>query len=93
MLKNKTEVLEIDIDVWGGDCYIGLATFKLGNSVYSKPNGAEDVATNQGKWGLSYRSASIEIPRPIPVQGAHQSISVFLESEINCGCFPKAYLR
>jgi hypothetical protein len=87
-VKNKTEV-QVDLDVWGGDCYIGLATFKLGNSVYSKPNGAEDVATNQGKWGLSYRSASIEIPRPIPVQGAHQSISVFLESEVNVEVLPR----
>lgn len=88
----------IDIDVWGGDCLIGLATFKIGNGTYAVTDSArtsdsvsgESVATAQAKWGLSYRTSSTdEVRRPIPLKGVHQSISVYLESEINVDVLPR----
>jgi hypothetical protein len=52
--------LLIDIDVWGGDCYIGLHTFKITNSVYSLTDAEADFDGSGGhgnkteqaaKWG------------------------------------------
>ena len=88
----------VDIDVWGGDCLIGLATFKLGNGTYAVSDtlrttgaqGGESVAAAQEKWGLSYRVDSAdEMRRPIPLKGVHQSVSVYLESEINVDVLPR----
>jgi len=88
------------IEVWGGDCYIGLATVKIGNSIYSVVNstrtdntGSENQATIEAKWQTSFRTTqganTFEIRRPIPLKGAHQSISVFLETEINLDALPR----
>lgn len=91
--------LPIDIDVWGGDSYIGLHTFKVSDSAYvltdpeKKADGsgtAGSPAVQAAKWGTYFDKNSSEglsgaedVSRPFPVKGTSQTITVLLESEIN----------
>jgi len=86
----------IDLDVWGGDCFIGLHTFKISNSTYSLTDPVKDidgsglegvVAYQADKWGHYFQKTGIspaeDISRPFPLKGVSQTITVLLESEIN----------
>ena len=88
----------VNIDVWGGDCFIGLHTFKITDSCYSltdsekEPDldGAKgDPADQTSRWGYYFNKnsnndqASEDMSRPYPLKGVSQTITVLLESEIN----------
>ena len=87
-----------NIDVWGGDSYIGLHTFKVTDSNYSLTDqeklidnsGASDpLSVKTKKWGHyfnKYVAGSTNVAdtsRPFPLKGVSQTITVLLESEIN----------
>jgi hypothetical protein len=55
LVEAGTEVTK-DIDVWGGDCYIGLHTFKITNSVYSLTDAAADFDGSGGHGSKSEQS-------------------------------------
>jgi len=88
----------IDIDVWGGDCYVGLHTFKVTDTTYSLTDpeklldgtGTADVEANiYGKWKYLFDknkgvgASKDNMSRPFPLKGAAQTITVLLESEVN----------
>jgi hypothetical protein len=78
--------LPINIEVWGGDCFLGQVNYKLGTSTYSLPDEGENGQTaSEFKWGASlYGQATPKIAqRPIPLDGVGEILSVYIESEIN----------
>lgn len=82
----------IDIEVWGGDCFIGAHTFKVNDSSYSitnqkKNTGSQETEANLYKqWKYLFRrqpgSANL-LCMPVGVDGASQYVQVILESEYN----------
>jgi len=87
----------VDIDVWGGDCFIGLHTFKVSDTTYALTN-AKKLITNDAtgnttstaeqKWGYYFDNGDAandkkDISRPFPLKGVSQTVTVLLESEIN----------
>jgi hypothetical protein len=88
----------INISVWGGDCYVGLHTFKVNDTSYvltdagkghDAAGGAMQPTVQTSRWGYWFdkNSASVaaaeDTSRPFPVKGAAQTITVLLESEVN----------
>jgi hypothetical protein len=81
------------IDVWGGDCYIGLYTIKLTDRTYSIPSavrasagGSESDAIVRAKWKRQYDTGwngENDWLRPVGLDGVAQTISLWLESEVN----------
>jgi hypothetical protein len=81
------------ISVFGGDCYVGLFTFKLTDRTYSIPNAVyADSATEtdaqlKTRWERLYDVNATAnnggVPRPVGVRGNSQTITLCLESEIN----------
>ena len=95
-VQGKSSV-PIDIEVWGGDCFIGLHTFKVSDSTYSLTDGEKDVdgtgvfgnpSTQTSKWDYYFKKTSgtvnnEDVSRPFPLKGVSQTVTVLLESEIN----------
>lgn len=82
----------VNLDIWGGDCFVAPHTFKICDSTYSvtnsrKPVGAQDsVATLNNKWGGYFLNGFAgAICLPVAVENAAQYITVVLESEYNGG--------
>lgn len=85
----------VDFNVWGGDCFIGLHTFKVSDTAYSLTDGEKDIdntgaigsqSSQASKWGYYFRkdlAQSVDVSRPFPLKGTSQTITVLLESEIN----------
>ena len=85
------------LSVGGGDCYLGLHTFKVSNSTYAISDPEKGIegtgpagtkTTQTAKWDhwfdLDGDSANeIDVSRPIPLKGVSQTVTVWLESEIN----------
>ncbi|KKN46956.1 hypothetical protein LCGC14_0667800 [marine sediment metagenome] len=89
----------ISVNVYGGDSFIGLHTFKVSDSTYvlTDPDKEADNSGTPGtiinqvdKWGHYFdklsNDAGLEgedMSRPYPLRGASQTLTVLLESEIN----------
>lgn len=73
----------IDIDVWGGDCFISRHVLKVHDSVYRATYGAYSQAPTQ--WGPYYAIdvSSANLPQLIALKGLSANIQVYLESEVN----------
>jgi len=79
--------VSVNMEVWGGDCFIGSQTFKIADSAYSVTN---QVTASQGadqlisKWGLYYlNSYGRAMCIPVALENVGQYITVILESEYN----------
>ena len=74
----------IDLDVFGGDCYISPFTFKVHDSHYSMTN-----SRGWGDDGTTWNDSPFkngngdQINRPFPIKGKSASIGLYLESEVN----------
>jgi hypothetical protein len=92
--------LPIDnIAVYGGDCFVGLHTFKITDSTYvltdpekeADGSGTAGTPTSQtDKWGWYFdkeakadKYKGEDVSRPYPLRGVSQTVTVLLESEIN----------
>jgi hypothetical protein len=87
-ITNNTPV---DIQVFGGDCFIGSHRFKIASNINvivdveitTNPGGSY-VTDSTAKWGTYYSNGNaLNIARPINVAGFGQYLEVFLESEVN----------
>jgi hypothetical protein len=95
LYKNVDGLSTTTVDVWGGDCQIGVFTFKLTDRTYAIPNSqyadgttATDTdAEIRGKWDRHYDVDSASdnggVPRPVGIKGNSQTITLVLESEIS----------
>src|SRR5690606_17947151 len=84
-----------DIDVWGGDCFVGVHTFKICDSTYSvvnqtKNNGNSDSKADLiSKWNKTLFNGFFEgsdvsiLCMPVAVENAAQYIQVVLESDFS----------
>jgi hypothetical protein len=86
--------VSVDIQVWGGDCFVGPHLFKISDSAYSVTNqeknqtpvgtGYDDPDKQAGLWGLTYRYNDVyPMCLPVAVENAGQYVQVVLESEYN----------
>lgn len=80
--------LPVNLDVWGGDCFIGPHHFKVSDTVYAVSNvdGTESDADSKALWGRSFLNndnTPDPMRRPLPLNGASQILTVVIESEIN----------
>ena len=81
-----------DLDVWGGDCFVGPHVFKVADSAYSIINQTKNNGSPQTddqllvKWpnGVfkNFEDTAI-LSLPVAVEGAAQYVQVVLESEYN----------
>lgn len=93
LLQSGTDVA-VNIDVWGGDCYVGYHSFKVCDSTYSVVNqekyrGIGETAPNLGrKWEKIYVPTVVfggkwTLSMPVAVENSAQILQVCLESEYN----------
>lgn len=91
-LEGGGDVTLGDLDVWGGDCFVGPHVFKVADTGYSivnqpKNNGsAQSDDTLLPKWNnIIYRAISYAgfLCIPVAVENAAQYVQVILESEYN----------
>lgn len=90
LLRSGTDVL-VDLEVWGGDCFVGYHSFKICDSTYSITNqnkyfGVPQNATQSAiRWNRSYTVDGSDhiFSIPVAVKNAAQFIQVLLESEYN----------
>jgi hypothetical protein len=84
--------LGIDLDVWGGDCFVSPHTFKISDGAYSvinqykfhTPQSADSSAALIGRWGKYFINTSgAAIAMPIGIEAVAQFVTVVLESEYN----------
>lgn len=85
--------LPINIDVWGGDCFVGYHTFKVSDSTYSvvnqpKNNGSPETTIDLlTKWGQVFLTTTsgtdAKLMLPVALEKVGQYVQVFLESEYN----------
>lgn len=79
--------VSVDIEVWGGDCFIGPQTFKIADSAYSVTNqttASQSAAQLISKWGLYFlNSFGRAMCLPVALENVGQYITVILESEYN----------
>jgi len=89
-IQNGTPVL-VNLDVWGGDCFTGVQTFKVCDSTYSITNAKKWYSTTEtdaplrAKWNdIAFNNFSgIPISLPVAVKNSAQFIEVVIESEYN----------
>lgn len=82
-----------DLEIWGGDCFVGPQVFKVCDSTYSVMNemnnitGPDTSANLLSKWGLYYQGTVLlnthVLTLPVAVENAGQYVTVVLESEYN----------
>lgn len=90
LLRSGTDV-EVDLEVWGGDCFIGYHSFKVCDSTYSITNQNKynsvtmDTTQNAIRWNRAYSvSGSNHVfSMPVAVKNSAQFVQVLLESEYN----------
>ncbi len=81
----------IDLEVWGGDCFVSPHTFKISDSTYSNVNQVKWSGTSPttaqviAGWGTIYRNLenSAWLSMPVAIKNAGQFLQVVLESEYN----------
>jgi hypothetical protein len=85
-LENGDPV-SVDLNVWGGDCFVGPQTFKIADSSYSVTNqtsASQTAAQLISKWGLYFiNSYGRGMCLPVALENVGQYITVILESEYN----------
>src|SRR5690606_31910393 len=89
-LEGGGDVTVSQLDVWGGDCFVGPHVFKVADSAYSvvnqpKNNGsAQPIIDLLSKWNnmlyLDFGFDSV-LCLPVVVEGAAQFVQVVLESD------------
>jgi hypothetical protein len=86
--------VDVNIDVFGGDCFVSPHTFKISDGAYSVVNqqkwntpGTADSSSNLiSKWSKYFlNSSGSAISLPIGLEGVAQFVTVILESEYNGG--------
>lgn len=84
--------VNVDFNVWGGDCFISSNLFKVTDSWHSVINQSKGNGVTQDtgevldeKWGAHYRinNDSCNMSLTVPLEGVSQYVQVFLESEYN----------
>jgi len=79
--------VSVDLEVWGGDCFVGPRWFKICDSTYSivgNSSTAQTTATYLSKWKWFYKpSGGTIINQPIALEASAQYIEVILESDYN----------
>lgn len=85
--------LPIDLEVWGGDCFVGYHIFKVSDSTYSvvnqtKNNGSPETTIDLlTKWGQLFLTTTsgtdAKLMLPVALEKVGQYVQVFLESEYN----------
>lgn len=84
--------VSVNIDVWGGDCFVGPQIFKVADSAYSvvnqpKNNGSPQTTTQLlDKWNNTLFkdiTGSAFLCIPVAIENAAQFVQVVLESEYN----------
>ncbi len=89
-------LVNVNLDVYGGDCFVAPHTFKVSDSWYSvvnqgknnAPQAVDAAATLLDKWGGRFyfnHGTGAALCIPVAVEGASQFIQVILESEYNGG--------
>jgi hypothetical protein len=82
----------VDLDVWGGDCFVGPQIFKIADTAYSvtnqtkNNNAAQTTAELLSKWNnVLYKDIAGQsfLCLPVAVESAAQFIQVVIESEYN----------
>lgn len=89
-VQASTPVL-INLDVWGGDCFVGPQTFKISNSSYSVVNAPKFGGYTQNfqeltsKWNNIFfkNRAQTAISLPVPLENVGQFLELIIESEYN----------
>ncbi len=89
-VQSSTQVL-VNLDVWGGDCFVGPQTFKISNSSYSLVNAPKIWSVQQtsqqlvSKWNNLFfvNRANSAISLPVPLENVGQFIELIIESEYN----------
>lgn len=82
----------IAIDVWGGDCFVSLHSFKITDSYFGVANNEKYTSSSQSeaqvlaKWGMYWNitaASTTPISWPVPYKISSTVLSVVLESEYN----------
>lgn len=82
------------IDVWGGDCYITYAQYKVADTAFSidddelATNNVQQINNDVADKFTYWFKASTGVPdkahtRPVPLKALSQIVSLFIESEYN----------
>lgn len=84
----------IDVDVWGGDCFISNHYFKPGVSSHGlvDPDAGETQAQSEKRWENwlpNTSGGSDNTKRPYLLRSYNQNIGVYLESEVNASAANK----
>ena len=75
-----------DVDVFGGDCFVGFHQFKVSDTTYSiSYDGSTFASAHAEKWKYSFVHSSGIVERAIPLKAHNQYIGVYLESEVEPG--------
>lgn len=81
----------VDLEVFGGDCFVSQHVFKISNSSYSLVNAPKIFSISQNgpqltsKWNNLYftNRAGTAISLPVPLENVGQFLEVILESKYN----------
>lgn len=91
-LEGGGNVVLGDLDVWGGDCFVGPHTFKIADTAYSvtnQPKNNDNYQTTEqllSKWNDTlYKdtAGACFLCIPVAVENAAQYVQVVIESEYN----------
>lgn len=73
----------VELEVFGGDCFISPFTFKVHDSHYGVVNSGRWGDSETGWGGEKFEVEGQELRRPMPYRAMGASIGVYLESEVN----------
>lgn len=85
--------VDVNLDVFGGDCFVAPHTFKICDSTYSVVNQKKNMDLSVtlpeviSKWKLFFRDDNTNTPicLPVALENVGQYLTVILESEYNGG--------
>lgn len=83
--------LALNMDVWGGDCFIGMHHFKVNDSAYAVTHGVPPGNLNavytdsqmKELYGRVFKNNLDNVNRIVPLRNVEEIVSVYLESEVN----------
>lgn len=79
--------VSVNVEVFGGDCFVGPQIFKISDSSYSvtnQTNASQTASDLVKKWGLYYANSFGRAMRlPVALENVSQYVTVILESEYN----------
>jgi len=91
----------ITVDVWGGDCFVSLHSFKVTDNYFGVANNEKYATTTQNetevftRWGVNFdttATSTTPLSWPVPFKTCSTVLSVVLESEYNGATTSKAPL-